>query len=489
MSRPARFVLRLASAFAVILVSVLLYNSFRLSSREFTPVRHSPATVDVEALGRQLSALVRIRTVAPQPGTGQVDRTVFQDFHRVLQRLYPKVHEHLEVRTVNRYSLLYTWHGSDSALRPILLLAHMDVVPAPGARRWRQPPFSGRISAQHVWGRGTLDDKGSIAAMFHALEALLDGGYRPARSLIIALGHDEETGGRDGAMHLARVLQERGVRPLFILDEWSPVISRGLLGLRRPVALIGIAEKGYMNVRLSVRAHSGHTSRPPRRTAIGRLARALARVERHPMPADYSHPTRAMLEQLAPQASLLTRLTVANPWLFEQVLLEKLGRSPATNALIRTTAVPTLVHAGSKENVLPAEASALLNVRLLPGVEPDRVLAHLRKVIADSRVTVEIAGRPVRASAVSADDSDSYVGLARIISRVYDNVLVAPTLMIGAADSRHYQRLNAPVYRFRPLQLTMADTRRVHGIDERVSLTSLKQAAQFYSLLFQRFGR
>ena len=305
--------------------------------------------------------------------------------------------------------------------------------------------------------------------------------------MIIALGHDEETGGRQGARQLARMLQAQGVRPLFVLDEWSPVISRGLLGIEQPVALIGIAEKGYMNVRLSVSLQPGHASRPPRRTAIGRLARALARVEKRPMPPSYRYPTRAMFEQLAPKASLLTRVMVANPWLFEQVILDRLSRHPATNAAVRTTFAATLFRAGSKENILPGEASALLNVRLLPGTDSRRVLNYLRRVIDDEQVKITPVGQPVEASAIASDTSQMYTGLARVIVKVYPKALVAPALMIGATDSRHYRLLNAPVYRFRPLQITMADTRRLHGLDERVALPALRQAAQFYSLLFKSF--
>lgn len=316
-------------------------------------------------------------------------------FHDFLRDSFPLTHQTLSLKTFD-HSLLYHW-DSQNDCPPQLLLAHQDVVPVSSPEQWQHPPFAGVVDDDFVWGRGALDDKGSLMAILEATEALLQNGQTPACDVYLAFGHDEEIGGREGAVKIAAWLEQQGLRFGLILDEGGMMLPGSTLGLDRPVALMGIAEKGYMTVELQAEAEPGHSSRPPERTAIGDLAAAINHLQTHPRPASLSLPTRQMLEQVAPHQSFDKRLVFANLWLFEPLIIRQLEGKPETNALVRTTMSPTLLEAGVKENVLPATASATLNFRLAPGETRESLQAYLQQELPDNIiVTARALSCPTR---------------------------------------------------------------------------------------------
>jgi carboxypeptidase PM20D1 len=431
-----------------------------------------------------LAAAIRLETLShddPSEFRGEP----FLALHRLLETSYPRAHARLEREIVSDYSLLYTWRGSDPELAPILLAAHLDVVPvtAEALPDWDHPPFAGAIAEGFVWGRGAIDDKGSLIAILEAVEQLAAAGFAPRRTILLAFGHDEEIGGERGAGAITERLRERGVRLWMSLDEGMAVIS-GTAGITSSAALIGIAEKGFLTLELTAREAGGHSSTPPRQSAIGRLARAIQRLEDNPLPARIDGVAAQTFDALAPLLPLERRLAIgARGWL-EPVLVWLLARDPATNALIRTTTAVTMVRGGVKENVLPQSATATVNFRLLPGDTAASVIEGVRETIGDDGI--EIATRTANeASAVSPTDGAQFAALRAALHELDPGLPIAPALVLGGTDTRWYGELAEAAYRFAPFHLDASDLRRPHGTDERLSLQNLAWGVRFYGALLR----
>ena len=382
--------------------------------------------------------------------------------------------------------------GRDEKLRPILLMAHQDVVPVDPETLsgWQQPPFEGRIADGFVWGRGSLDDKFSLLGIMEAVEMHLARGLRPRRTIYLAFGHDEEIGGHRGAARIAELLAGRSGELEYVLDEGLAINEDLIPGLAKPVALVGVADKGYVSVALSVDVESGHSSMPPPQTAIGILSAAVSRLEAHPMPASVEGVQRQVLEHLGPEMPFGSRLLMANLWLFAPLVERKLSERPNTNAGIRTTTAATMFSAGIKENILPSQARAIVNFRILPGDSIEGVLGHVGRVIDDPRVRVEkleaSAGEP---SAVSDVDTAGFRTIQRTLREVFPEVVVAPALCVGGTDSEHFAKLSNAVYRFSPLRLGPEDMNRLHGINERTSVKDYAGSVRFYHRLIANSAR
>ncbi len=461
---------------------VLLARTASFSSRQVKPGPFSPVNVDRQAAAERLAQAVRIQTISHQDKQ-QVETAAFEQLHALLETAFPRVDATLTRERVNGLSLLYTWPGRDSALPPVLLLAHQDVVDvAPGTQEdWTYPPFSGAIADGFVWGRGTLDDKGSLLGILEAAEALLAEGFTPRRTVYFAFGHDEEVGGETGAKLVAETLRARGVRAGFSFDE-GLVITQGIVpGVTAPVALIGIAEKGYLSVELTVELTGGHSSAPPRDTAIGTLAKAVAALEAHPLPSRLDGPAVEMLAYAGPEMTFPMRLVMANLWLFGGLVRARLEAAPATAAAIRTTTAPTIFEAGTKENVLPGVARAVVNFRIMPGESVDSVLAHVRDTIADERVAVSVIPPANEPSPVASLDTPAFEALSQSLRQVFPEAVVAPGLLLGGTDTHHYAAVAEHAYRFIPFLFREEDLARLHGTDERVSAEAYEKAIQCYA--------
>src|SRR5881296_695350 len=418
----------------LVLAAIVLERTFTFRSRQpqAAPVAVEP--LDTAALAQRLAGALRFKTISYQDST-QFDAREFTGFQAYLRATFPRVHAALKLEKVNGYGLLYEWTGSDPGLGPIVLLAHQDVVPVePGTEgRWTEPPFEGRIAAGYVWGRGALDDKGSLVGILEAVEHLVAGGAKPRRTVYLAFGYDEEVGGRRGAARIAELLASRNVHPEFVLDEGGALTNGLITGVSAPVAVIGIAEKGYVTVGLTAQAEGGHSSMPPDKTAVGLLAAAITRLEHEQMPRAIRGPTAAMFDYLGPEMSFGPRLVMANRWLLGGILARKFGATPQGNAMLRTTTAPTVLQAGVKENVLPSSARALVNFRILPGDSVGSVLEHVRRVVHDARVDVraleETQSNP---SGVTSVEAEPFRLLARTIRQVVPETLVTPWLVVGA---------------------------------------------------------
>ena len=394
---------------------------------------------------------------------------------------------------VGGYSLLYTWAGTDPSLDPVLLMSHLDVVPiAPGTQsQWEEAPFSGAISGGYVWGRGTIDTKGSLVAMMEAADMLAAKGFAPARTIMFAFGHDEELGGDDGNAAIAALLQARGVKLAWVADEGG-VIGEGLMpGVDGPVAMIGVAEKGSVSLAITAHAKGGHSSMPPAadETAIGRLARAIGRIGDAPFESKVDGATRRMFESLAPGVPFMQRMVYANLWLFEPVVRAIMGKSQSGAAQLHTTIAPTIISGGVKENVLPPDAYAVVNFRIHPRDTGGSVIAHVREAVDDPEVSVEAMPGTREASKVSNIDGEGYRVLTQAIRESFPATLIAPYLVVGGTDSRHYLPITDNVFRFIPIRMGADDMARFHGTNERVSVENMGEAVAFYIKLMEMLNR
>jgi carboxypeptidase PM20D1 len=470
----------------------LAVNTLRQGSRQVQVPAAPPLKVDVEGAAASLAEAVKARTIAgllDPAGTA----AAFDQLHAHLARRYPLVHAKLQREVVGGHSLLFTWPGKNPGAKAIVLMAHQDVAPvAPGTEGlWKQPPFSGAVDGEFVWGRGAWDDKGNLIAQLEAVEMLLAAGFEPSRPVILVFGHDEEVGGLRGAKPIVEMLKQRGTKVEWVIDEGLLIADGMMPGLKAPAALIGVAEKGFVSVQLTAQATPGHSSMPPApgQSAIAVLAAALAKVDAHPLPGDITGVARQMFDAVAPEMAGFNRVALSNLWLLAPVVQGMLEKSPSTNALLRTTTALTIVHGGNKENVLPGRADATVNFRLLPGDTPETVLAHLKRVIADERVELKVLGEPSLPSRVSSVDSDAFRLLERTVRELYPEVVVAPGLMLGGTDSRHFDGYAEQVFRFSPVRAKPADLARFHGTDERIAKSNLAELIRFYHRLVEQAAR
>ncbi|MBP7738670.1 MAG: M20 family peptidase [Spirochaetes bacterium] len=443
--------------------------------------------INKDLAAEHLAGAIRFKTIS-QRDPAQTDRKAFLGLHGYLKKTYPKVHHVMKRETINELSLLYTWPGSDRQAEPILLMAHLDVVPAEDGvgETWTRSPFGGDMDGAFVWGRGALDVKDAVIGIMEAAEGLIADGFKPKRTVYISFGHDEEVLGNRGAAEISRVLAGRGVRLAFTLDEGGFIRDAVMPGLKKPAALVGIAEKGYLSLELSARDAGGHSSMPPRRTAAGRIARALCRLEKKPFPPRLTGPVQAMFRTLGSEAVQPFRIFYRNIGLFRKIFLKMLAASPQTDAMIRTTIAPTMLEGSETENVMPQRVMAVVNLRVLPGETREGVLSRVRAVIKDPDVEIAARENSSDPSPVSDTGSPEYGALRDVIISLFPGIVVAPFLMVGATDSRHFAAVSRQVFRFTPARIGADDMGRVHGIDERICIDNFADIIAFYAALIRK---
>jgi len=437
------------------------------------------------------ASIARFRELLQIPTVSHADEGLidWEPFDRLLEavvRLYPALHAVLEREVVDGHSLLYRWPGSRGGADPLVLMAHLDVVPVV-EEEWDLPPFAAEIAGdgadEAIHARGAIDDKGALVAILEAVEALVADGFSPEHDVYLAFGHNEETAG-GGARAIVALLRERGVEPGLVLDEGGAVVEGVVPGISVPTAMVGVAERGVMTLRLTAREGGGHASTPPAFPATARLARAIDRIHRHPFPARIAPPVRALFATLAPHAAQPLRTVFANLGLLAPVVARVFPRlGPEMNAIVRTTAVATELSGAPGENVLATTARAAVNVRLLTGDTVASATARIRRVVADPHVEVEVRhgsdpspvspwrGRPWRRIATAVRET------------LGEEVVTTPYIQLGASDSRWFTAISAHVYRFTPFHLTRAERDALHSHNERIRVASWLAGIRFYRAL------
>ena len=473
------------------LAGILAINTIRYSAAPEPLAAVELPDVDGERIALQLSKAVQFKTISFEQ-TAQSERPAdFQNFVDFLDAEFPNVQAATEKTMIGELTPLYMWPGSDRSLKPVLLTAHYDVVPVANASpdNWDYPPFAGTIADGQVWGRGTLDDKGALIAMMHAAERLIGQGFVPERTIYFSFGHDEEISGKHGAGGVVKYFEQQGISLAWTLDEGSMVLQDVIPGLSQDVASINVAEKGYATVDIIATAAGGHSSLPPRETAVGTLAKAITGLQAAPMPGGLTDTSKDFFDGIGPHFPLVQRVLFANQWLFGGVLESVLSKSAATDAMLRTTIAPTMLSGSSKENVLPQEAVATVNFRLHPRDTIEGVLEHVHDHVDHTGVEVSLReNSAAEASGVSRSDNAAYQLLSQTFSQVFDNVIVVPGLTIAATDSRHYSKIADDSYRINPFVLRGEDIPQIHGANERLSIKNMILAVQFYTLLMQNSG-
>lgn len=474
----------LLSCLFLLLILVIGGNTLRHSSRQLAVQPAAPFPVNEQQVAQHLAQALRIKTISYESGKVS-DPAAFTALHQLLERSFPLVHQHMKREVIGGHSLLYIWPGKNSQALPILLMAHQDVVPiASGTeQQWQQPPFDGVVKDGFIWGRGAWDDKGNLFSIMEACEALLAAGFQPERSVYLVFGHDEEVIGLTGAKVIADQLAARKLRFEFVLDEGLLVTEGILKGLNQPAALIGVAEKGYTSVNLSLEGSPGHSSMPPQKTTIGMMSVALSQLEQQQFPVQMDGIARQMFETIAPEMQGFNRVVLSNLWLFHPLLQRELEKSASTNAMLRTTTALTMVQAGNKDNVLPGHIDATVNFRTLPGDNQASVIEHVRRAIGNPAIQIRPLAGGSDPSTVAPQDSAAYQTLNRTIREVFANTVVAPGLMLGATDSRHFVGLSENIFKFSPVRATSEDLPRFHGTNERISVKNYTEMIRFYHQL------
>jgi len=459
----------------LVLISVILFKTFSGKKQTQTIKHPREEIVNLERASKNLSDAIRFKTISGK------NPEEFEKFISFLEDCYPLVHQELRREVVNDFSLLFHWAGTDPSLKPALLMAHSDVVPVEGEteKDWTYPPFDGARAEGFVWGRGSMDNKNSIIAQLEAVEDLLASSFKPSRDIYLAFGHDEEIRGKDGAFAVSRLLEERGIELSMVLDEGGAVMEGFIKGLSTPVALVGTAEKGFVNLRLTARSGGGHSASPPRKTGLGSLAKAIVKLEKNQMPARLSQPVREMLTQVGPEMSTANRIIVSNLWLFRPLFVKVFSAVPGGNALLRTTVAPTMAEGSRASNVLPDSPSVTINFRLLQGDSVASLLEHVRKTIDDQNIEIKVLNS-YEPSLVSDGEGEEFGFLTSRINETFPGVTVASYLVFGGTDARHYEPICPQIFRFSPMKIDNSELKRIHARDERISEDNLEKAVSFY---------
>jgi carboxypeptidase PM20D1 len=414
----------------------------------------------------------------------ETDWEPFQALIDLLPSLYPATHAALSRELVNGYSMLYRWQGKtrDS---PSVLMAHFDVVSATD-EGWTHPPFSAELTGagteQLIWGRGTLDDKGSLVGVLEAVEDHVLAGFIPEHDVYLSFGHDEETLG-SGARGIVDLLESRGIRPGLVIDEGGAIVEDIFPGVSGPIAVVGVSEKGILTLRLTVEQDGGHASTPPRLSATVRLARAIVRLNSRPFRARFTPTTLEMIRTLGAHADFPLRLVFRHLWLTRPVLLALFARlGDETNAMIRTTQAVTMLEGSQAVNALAERAVAIVNLRVAIDSSVAAAVEHVRKAIRDPLVRIETL-HPNEPSPVSPTTGFAWDRIRSAITETYPGTIVSPYVMMAASDSRHFTRISDSVYRFSPFEMSSAERGTLHAKNERIHVSTLLRGVEFYSRL------
>lgn len=466
----------------VFLVVTLVRAAFWTPEKnEFEPLPDEQ--VDVDKYRKDLSDAIKIKTIS-NVDVDKVDWNEFKRLHALFEERFPLVYKNLKCEEISLASLLFTWEGKNPDLEPIALLGHQDVVPVAAGTEgdWTHPAFDGVDDGEFVWGRGALDMKNHLIAVLESVESLLAEGFEPERTVYLCFGHDEEivAAPTSGAGSIAAVLKERGVHLDSVIDEGGAILNLNVGKiLNKKLAGVGIAEKGYVDYRVSVSAKGGHSSQPPEHTALGALADVIKDIEGHQFKAKMPAFVYELFTKIGKNVSYPARIVTCNLWLLKPLITAVMKKIPPAASLIRTTTAVTMAEGSPAANVLPQKASVTVNFRMMPGVTMKNVEEHIRSCVRNKNIEIEyLKGK--EASKVSPTDSRSFKILEEICTRTDPDLLVAPYLVMGGTDAYHYEEVCDNIYRFAPFVMDTKLLLTTHGTDERIPISCMADGLKFF---------
>jgi carboxypeptidase PM20D1 len=437
--------------------------------------------VDLDKATKDLADMIKCKTISHRDREKENDAE-FERFISLLSERFPLIYKNCTFERVSDRAILYHLKGKSSDA-PSVFTAHFDVVDVE-EKDWTRAPFCGEVDNGFLWGGGSLDTKSTLNASMQALEQLLSCGFVPENDIYLAFSGNEEING-EGQPAIIKLFKERGIDPALVLDEGGAVVNHVFPGVHTPCALIGIAEKGMLNVELKFTGNGGHSSSPKPHTPIGKLSAACLRIENHPFKYRLSSVSASMFDTLARYSNFGYKLIFANLWLFGPILslIGKLSGGEL-NALIRTTCSFTQMEGSKGINVIPPNATMCANLRLIPGETKASAEAYLRKQIKDKDIQLTVL-EGEEPSPTSLSSGKAWDKIVCAVKGTWDNTIVSPYLMFACSDAKHWSRVCDKVYRFSAMALTNEERRTIHGNDERISLDAIQKGVEFYVRLMK----
>ena len=439
--------------------------------------------VDVERFIKNLSDSIKIPTIANRDES-LVDWAPFDEFHAMLEKAYPLMHEKLDKQIISTRSLLYHWKSEHPEKEPIALLSHQDVVPVtPGTEDdWKYPAYSGEIAEGFLWGRGAIDMKNHLIGVCEAVETLLEEGYVPERDVYICFGHNEEVmaeGEICGADCMMRWFKERGIKLDSVLDEGGAILEAKVdKVIDGHLAGVGIAEKGHVDFEISVNAKGGHSSQPPKHSALGELSRIVCKLENNQFKAELTPQLYSLFNEIGKNTTYPVRCVMSNLPVLKPLITKICSEIPPVASMMRTTTAVTMANGSPAPNVLPQKATVNVNFRIMPGQTIDDVEAHIRKIAGPKAEIKMVSGK--NPSKISPTDSRAFNAIREICKEMDPKAIVAPYLVMGGTDARNYEDVCDNIYRYSPFLMDTALLLTCHGTNERIPLTSLKDGVVFF---------
>lgn len=495
----------------IVLVLVLIIKTFTYSFTSIKQLAITPAEFPInEKAIKRLSEAIQIPTISTVE-YNETNFAPFEQFHSFLQEAYPLVYEKLETDTVNTYGLVFHWKGKNSALKPLLFLSHYDVVPVnnydfsnPPAYTpvfnlnekatplntyqdaWTYPPFSGAVDHGRIYGRGTLDMKGMLISIMEAADDLLIDGFQPEQDIYFAFGHDEEVSGRQGALRIADYFKKKNIEFDAVYDEGGYVVSPGsvIKSIDKAIALVGVAEKGFLTLQMTVKGIGGHSSMPPKKGSLVLASEIIEKLNTDQMPAMLTTPIEYFLKNVGGAMDFKSQLAIANQWLLKGLLIKNLENDAASNALIRTTTAITMAHSSDAPNVLSATTEITVNFRILQGNTVDDVLNHVKKLCEGYDVDYKVISSR-EPSKISDINGAPFHKVQKTIAEVYPNAIISSYLTIGGTDAYKYEIVSDNVFRFMPVEINQYDQRLIHNDNESLTIDNYMRMIHYFKLLMK----
>jgi len=464
----------------ILLITIILIRTFTFKEKN-KDSQNKDLNLEQDDVVYKLGELIKIKTISYE-NKELIDFTVFQKYIDKTKELYPLVFKKCEFTQTKEYAIKLKLKGKSDE-KPTVLMAHFDVVPVTDG--WDHDPFLGEVVDGYLYGRGTLDTKNTMACILSALEKALENNYIPNNDLYLCFGSNEEVYG-DSQVKIVEELKSQGITPSLVFDEGGGVLKNAFPGVKDDVAFIGVVEKGMVNIKLSLDTNGGHSSTPKKNGPIIRLSKALTKLEKNPMKPKLINSSNEMLKVMGKHASFGLKLIFANMWLFKG-LVKKLFTvvSADTRALLTSTFAFTTINGGNQTNVIPNHVEANINVRIAPFNTLDDVLNHVKKVINDDEIKITYSD--VNKMYGESDfTSQGYQIIKETTLETFDNVVVAPFIMLGGTDARHYNEISNCVLRFSPMKVSNEDRKGIHGLNERIKVEHLKQCLEFYQRLLTK---